>query len=153
MSRKEPDTACAVCGRLMIYVEIGGRFAGWRHDSESDHVAIPVEASQVRIPTECDFCSQAAPRLWVLTTREFVAQEHPTGQHISEEGQWAACEACWPFVRRRDWIGLMRHLRKAAAFKVTKEAERNIFRVWYRLEKAILDIEPYMVEVPENQPT
>lgn len=88
---------CAVCGRVLDYVS----GAGWRHtltDLENeDHPAVPVALTDIAPVFRCDFCSVDDPA-WSIPVESFeVSPGH------GSDADWAACDVCVQFVRRRSW--------------------------------------------------
>lgn len=93
---------CAVCGRVLDRYE--GQ--GYAHSlpEDADHVAVPVPDTQMQPEERCDFCYTDHTE-WLIPARNFVVNGH------GSEGDWAACEDCYPFIPRNDWNGLLRHVK------------------------------------------
>lgn len=111
--------ACAVCAEPLIPISdvsaAGEEIIAWTHVTEArltsgehvpehlrvDHIAVPVDRTEVQTRLRCDFCSFQKPS-WVVPVEPFQGTpEHRT------TADWFACEVCTRLVRKRRWDALV----------------------------------------------
>lgn len=96
---------CAVCGRVLDYVE--GR--GWAHtvvdQAGEDHPAVPVADTEVPVRGRCDFCLVDDPG-WVVEV-DPVTMRADLGPGSfgasSADAYWACCEVCADLISTGRW--------------------------------------------------
>lgn len=100
--------ACAVCGLVVETVVEGrnGALVEYRHtlgtvfDGGDDHPVVPVDYSEIRVRTKCDFCYTENAR-WSLPV-----EDYDMGDRVENVGDWSACDRCAALLRKDDWTKL-----------------------------------------------
>lgn len=100
-----PPHACAVCGRVLDYVDIEGM--GWIHSiasqdpNEWDHAPVPVtyEDAGQQLRPRCDFCYDD-------NTTHMLPALPFTHMGSVMDGNWAACAECAVLLERNEWTRL-----------------------------------------------
>ena len=121
------------------------------------HVGAFCEEHATGIPSTCDFCTMAAP-MWRHPCRTFVVITTKTStrtKHYRSIGDWAACETCSEFIRRRQWDSLLDRMSTDIP-SITSDPDRqaslrefqcNLLRAFRENRTA----EPYRVDLKGNR--
>lgn len=146
MEVKEKWQVCGVCGYPL------DRFTknkptdtvlGWGHFRPPDdgHVAVPVDADQIRHNQQCDFCGDEPVVLEIVAhSFEMMAETAVTPAQMSVGG-WGACTDCGSLIRRNRWSALISRVRtRTAAFNLPRCVLEDLYS---RLQPNIIEILPY----------
>ena len=126
--------ACAVCGYPLEEAVERGQSLGYLHarkEHREDHIAVPVDPSEIRVNQRCDFCDGEPVTMLVLCASFRLPLPGPKSTSV---GNWAACTACAHLISRRRWSALVTRVRRLAP--ATRGVPRSDIEAVYRAVEA-----------------
>lgn len=110
MSKTGPGQAkvCRVCRRVLALFEDGEGTQEWVHglqDETLDHAPVPVDQSEVKALTRCDFCNEDDTASYVLPVADFAL---PGLDRNMAGDDWAACRECARRIETNQWTSLFK---------------------------------------------
>jgi hypothetical protein len=105
---------------------LGDDYFHFRPD-DANHVAVPVDPSEIAVHHRCDFCDIEAVEAIVLAETFTMPLPGPPSRSI---GNWAACAPCAELVARRHWTALVSRVRRVGPRATRAFPRREILTVY-----------------------